>query len=849
MLVLLLVLLTLLRQFNAIEITESIGTNVNDRTGGYEVFINGKLWFRSNGTVSLRANNTLYSTEDRTLRLKNITKTQGTDNLSFYTTHTFDYGKPGEDDILLKASMKLSDGKVYFQQLFPQQLEQTSAGNADELISSFPSFEISREDGTRGYAHWVSWYYDDPEHEEDASHRKLLKAPGFSTPTYGEWGSEMILAGGIGGTGVTCVYDQVSSDSVVLSAFENPMVVSHVSTSPGRLQYGIMGNVSSIPANFSVTTVLSVSGSGVNHAVRNWGKNLRTHYGKQSLDVSRAMDVTLQYLGYTTDNGAYYYYNTEPGQDYGETLVGVKQYADKVGLPYKYVLLDSWWYYKGENNGVTNWTAMPDIFPEGIESLYQQTGWLVQAHNRYWSYENVYASQNGGDFKFIEDAQYPQGAVPVDKTFWTSLLKPGAQHWALRVYEQDWLYNEFYVYVSQMLTSVSLGRDWLLQMGQGAASQGLVVQYCMPYIRHLIQSVEVPAVTQARASDDYVVAPYDGVANWKIAAQSLLIFSLGLAPSKDGYWSTSYQPGNPYGEERYEPYARLQAAVTALSTGPVAIGDGIGHSDVPLVMRSCMQNGRLLQPSFPATPIDASFKQAVFAGQGPDGEVWFAPSVIGLERNESEHEGQGTAMQLFGELLVAELRTPWSIVPSDLGCYDEGELNRLGHRLCYNRHDFYVREANSSFADALRWSNSAPLELQACGSDDFQLWSVSQVDKKTGWSFLGEANKWVGVSPTRFHSVRVSEDGMRMTVIASSGATSAYGGAGGSTVMDAATMRYRQEQDKLFFGTVDEQEEVVVGFVNPQGEVVSASCSIPSGQRGDMRKVLITSDGDCKTPD
>ena len=32
---------------------------------------------------------------------------------------------------------------------------------------------------------------------------------------------------------------------------------------------------------------------------------------------------------------------------------------------------------------------------------------------------------------------------------------------------------------------------------------------------------------------------------------------------------------------------RLQAAVAALSAGPVAIGDKIGLSDVPLIMRSC----------------------------------------------------------------------------------------------------------------------------------------------------------------------------------------------------------------------------------------------------------------------
>ena len=42
-----------------------------------------------------------------------------------------------------------------------------------------------------------------------------------------------------------------------------------------------------------------------------------------------------------------------------------------------------------------------------------------------------------------------------------------------------------------------------MQMGEGARKNGLTIQYCMPYMRHLLQSVEIPVVTQARASDDY----------------------------------------------------------------------------------------------------------------------------------------------------------------------------------------------------------------------------------------------------------------------------------------------------------------------------------------------------------
>ena len=63
-------------------------------------------------------------------------------------------------------------------------------------------------------------------------------------------------------------------------------------------------------------------------------------------------------------------------------MIDVQKYHASVGLPTKWVLLDSWWYYKGVNGGVKNWTARPDIFPDGTQYVYEQTGWKIQAHNR-----------------------------------------------------------------------------------------------------------------------------------------------------------------------------------------------------------------------------------------------------------------------------------------------------------------------------------------------------------------------------------------------------------------------------------------------------------------------------------
>jgi hypothetical protein len=47
---------------------------------------------------------------------------------------------------------------------------------------------------------------------------------------------------------------------------------------------------------------------------------------------------------------------------------------------------------------------------------------------------------------------------------------------------------------------------------------------------------------QARVSDDY----QPGNDQWKIGISSILAHALGVAPFKDNFWTTSYQPGNKY---------------------------------------------------------------------------------------------------------------------------------------------------------------------------------------------------------------------------------------------------------------------------------------------------------------
>ncbi|GFR71337.1 non-lysosomal glucosylceramidase, partial [Elysia marginata] len=108
-----------------------------------------------------------------------------------------------------------------------------------------------------------------------------------------------------------------------------------------------------------------------------------------------------------------------------------------------------------------------------------------------------------------------------------------------------------------------------------------------------------------RVSNDYHLQPDQ----WKIGVTSHLANALGLAPSKDTFWTTVEQAGNSYGKT--EPYPSLQGAVSTLSKGPVGPGDKIDGTNRTLLMRCCNEDGLILKPSKPARAIDEQIMEVI----------------------------------------------------------------------------------------------------------------------------------------------------------------------------------------------------------------------------------------------
>lgn len=149
---------------------------------------------------------------------------------------------------------------------------------------------------------------------------------------------------------------------------------------------------------------------GSNHS-KNQKPNVVVHPGGKTR--SRQEKTPLAYLGYYTDNGAYYYDRVER-TDYYNTLLDLKAEFQRLQLPVAYMQLDSWWYRWGADHGVDQWLPRVDAttFPTGkskknaekktvfptlvffffpVPPLNMPQG--LQMHNRYWSRDTKMASQ------------------------------------------------------------------------------------------------------------------------------------------------------------------------------------------------------------------------------------------------------------------------------------------------------------------------------------------------------------------------------------------------------------------------------------------------------------------------
>ena len=168
--------------------------------------------------------------------------------------------------------------------------------------------------------------------------------------------------------------------------------------------------------------------------------------------------------------------------------------------------------------------------------------------------------------------------------------------WGVETFEHDWLVEVFFG-VRAMRSEPGRATAWQEGIDAAARERGITLQWCMGTPADFAQTTTLSQVTSVRTSGDHgYIASAGQLWAW-FCTTNALARSLDLMPFKDVFRSDPEMAG-PNGEP--------EALLSALSTGPVGLGDRVGRMDPALVRRTCRGDGLLLKPHTAIAATDES---------------------------------------------------------------------------------------------------------------------------------------------------------------------------------------------------------------------------------------------------
>lgn len=436
-----------------------------------------------------------------------------------------------------------------------------------------------------------------------------------------------------------------------------------------------------------------------------------------------------------------------------DTMIDIVAYWKSLSLPLRHVMYDSWWYVKECGPNVTNtwlnckgavelWEPRSDVFPSKFNF---DVGYPLALHNRWFGAANDYITKLGFAGSFIVE-NGTDFALPVKSDVFTYLMGR-AKAWGMVLYEQDWLITT-YQQMKITRSSYSAASAWLKAMADAAAGLGLTIQYCMPLPRHMLESTKFQVVTNARASGDY----HPGASNFDVQTSSLFYWAIGIAPSKDDWWTTEVQPNSPYSDKPTEPNWQLQALVIGLSTGPNGPSDAVGLTNASLVLSTVRGDGLTLQPDRPATLTDVALRATFAGGKGK------APDVRSTWTAYLGHSYR------WHHILSTQLAEPFTLALADLGPLGSAPAFAVFNWFSPGAAVAVLSDPSATFTVPIgQGQPSAP-----AAAHNIQHFTVVP-QLPGGWWLYGEAGKVVPVSKQRIADIALLTDGFTATVLGAAG--------------------------------------------------------------------------------
>lgn len=627
--------------------------------------------------------------------------TTGHDHFGQYSATTFIWSQSNSGKDLMHTTFRTypkDPSMIVFEQFFPSDI--TNAPNPLNLSAQtiFPSFDRSGSSNLNCFAY----------------HAVFPTMSSCNLSNYQDTHQG----------GVPLVLYNSSSPSLSMSVFSslNSPKAHHMASAAKFVGAGVKATVGVIPAGWSQMFILA-AGVGINDGMMTWGDKMLKYSGKAR--PSLYYDLTHSTIGFWTDNGGYYHYSTGVGnKTYEETLPKVKAYHDSIGVPFRHWQFDSWFYPKdgnvtpsGGGGAVTNWTAMPSVFPSGMAGIQSLLNVPMIMHNRQWSTHSEYMT-NDPQFKWYVSAL---AAVPQDPEAFFRWFFQQQQGWGLAMYEQDWM-NVEYDEVAALQTNISMGDLWLKGMAEGAGASGRAVQYCMPYPNDIMSGSAHPAVTNARATGDY----FHAKDQWAIGGTALYYWALGVIPFKDGFYSSTNRQigGQTEGPELNPDREIIMATLSGAMVGPM---DGIYLLNVSRTMASCRKDGYILKANRPVTMVDTCFRH-------------------GFSANVAE----------------CYLFQTYSIINSTRVHYLFSDAVRpISPDMVYMTNDDQAVVYNWYSGELIPLSSSTIAEPGYEG----HIYAIISPILSSKWAFIGETNKYVTASNLRFSGLTFDSQALSVLVL------------------------------------------------------------------------------------
>jgi len=737
---------------------ESVGAGVRldiDKTSGvYHISKDGKP-FIGDGLVAMRVKEKmlLNAGVDGKLTgemlLKGFKSSEGSDKIGKYKSETINWEASGlRFDTEFRVYER--EAAVKFIQVYPEGYNAGSESSFGDTALNYPVFvagESEKDKNLFAYNYQI-W--------PQAMFGKNVKR------TLADWGNGYIAT-------PLFIFDK-SGWTAVLSPYNDFLVrfvrvldLSERGIGPAAA-VGLDGEIKSLEPGHVTESVVVFSNKGVVDSMNLLGESLLKESGKKK--IGKNDTFFLKYLGYWTDNGAYYYYRTEPGKNYERTLLELGDYIKRERIPVRHIQLDSWWYYKSKiDNGVMLWEPIKEMFPNGLVEFQKKLKIPLTFHNRYFAIDTPYKDRM--PFVGNKDAVVgkkkegesrgsgPSGSDGIQPTtrdvfdIWAESDKS----WGGVMYEQDWLGTQI-TRVDALRSDPKLAADWMKNMNDAMAAKGLDIQYCMPTVLFYFESTRHKVVTNIRSSNDYYVRFQGRSVNmwWEHYFASPLIAAVGAYPYKDVFitnppdktfdnplkartYLTSGDPNNKYDESAhlFEPYNRQEALLSILSAGPVGIGDRIGDINKPIVMLMTDEDGSLVKPDHPLVPVERMFfrnpmteKETLigYTQSVVSGRTWYY--VLGIHVNEL----------LVNNKLKFELTNEDLPLNGDYVLYDfySGKVLKVGKEFSLKRG---LRQTEFVYAVL------APID-------------------EYGRALIGDAGKFVMGSSARIKTISSSSKGMKI---------------------------------------------------------------------------------------